>query len=70
LTLEKGFRLREKVNATFRFEMFNIMNHTNLGLPNVTSTETTGLAANPAAGVATYTTTNSRQLQFGLRISF
>jgi len=69
LALEKGFNLRDKAKAMFRFEMFNIMNHTNLGLPNTTALAASG-AANPSAGRITYTTTSSRQIQLALRISF
>jgi carboxypeptidase family protein/TonB-dependent receptor-like protein len=69
LALEKNFKLREKVNVTFRAELFNIMNHANLGLPNTTPLAAGG-AASPSAGRITYTTTSARQLQFALRINF
>jgi hypothetical protein len=67
--LEKVFKQTEKIRTTFRVETFNALNHTNLGLPN-TSALTSAGAANPAAGRITYTTTSSRQIQFGLRINF
>ena len=67
--LEKIFKPIEKVSTTFRVEMFNALNHTNLGLPN-TSVLTAAGVANAAAGRITYTTTSSRQIQFGLRINF
>jgi hypothetical protein len=60
LALGKGF---------FKAEMFNVLNHTNLGLPNTTAVASGG-AANSSAGSILYTTTNSRQLQFALRVSF
>ena len=69
LALEKGFKLREEANVTFKAELFNIMNHSNFGLPNTTALAASG-AGNAAAGRITYTTTSSRQLQFALRISF
>jgi len=69
LVLEKNFKLRERANALFRFEMFNIMNHTNFGLPNTTPLTAAGVA-NASAGRITYTTTSARQLQFALRVSF
>jgi hypothetical protein len=69
MALEKGFKLKKEANATFRFEMFNIFNHTNFGLPNTLPLSTAGVA-NGSAGVVTYTTTSSRQIQFALRISF
>jgi hypothetical protein len=67
--LEKNFPLTERLNATFRAEAFNILNHANFGLPSVTAITASG-AANPAAGNVTFTTTSSRQLQFALRINF
>ena len=69
MALEKSFKLREKANATFRFEMFNILNHANFGLPTTTALQGGG-AARTSAGLITYTATTSRQLQFALRISF
>jgi hypothetical protein len=69
LTLEKSFKLAETANATFRFEMFNVLNHANFGLPNTTALTASG-AANPSAGVITYTVTSSRQIQLALRINF
>jgi hypothetical protein len=69
LALEKTFKLVERVSATFRAEMFNILNRANFGLPNTTALTASG-AANPSAGVITYTVSPSRQLQFALRINF
>ena len=69
LALEKGFSLGERTNASFKAEMFNIMNHANFGVPLSTALAASG-AANPAAGRIIYTTTSSRQLQFAVRISF
>jgi hypothetical protein len=69
MALEKSFPVHERINATFRFEVFNILNHANFGLPNTSALASTG-AANPAAGSIVYTTTSARQLQFALRINF
>jgi hypothetical protein len=69
IALEKNFPLHEQVNATFRAEAFNIINHANFGLPNITAI-TANRIANPAAGTVTFTTTTSRQLEFALRINF
>ena len=69
VALEKTFKPSEKVNVTFKAEMFNIMNHANFGLPNTTALAAGG-AANPSAGLIIYTTTSSRQLQFALRVTF
>ena len=67
--LEKNFKFNERANATLKFEMFNIFNHANFGLPG-TATLTGSGAAGATAGLITYTVTSSRQLQFALRISF
>ena len=69
LALEKSFTLRERMNATLKVEMFNVLNHANFGLPNTNALATNGTAS-PSAGLITYTTTSSRQLQFALRIGF
>ncbi len=69
LALQKSFQISERAKAALKFEMFNIFNHPNFGLPNTTALASSG-AASPSAGVITYTTTSSRQIQFALRISF
>jgi len=69
LSFEKSFAIREKTNAVFRAEFFNIINHANFGLPNTTPLTATG-AINGAAGRITSTVTSSRQIQFGLKINF
>jgi hypothetical protein len=69
LALSKDFQLHEGVIATFKYESFNIANHADLGLPTTDALASSG-AASPFAGLITYTTTNSRQSQFALRISF
>lgn len=69
VAVEKDFRITERVSTTFRAEAFNIINHTNLSLPNTSALTSTG-APNPAAGAVTITTTSSRQLQFALRVNF
>jgi len=69
LSIQKDFNVSERARAMFRFEVFNLLNHTNLGLPTVAALTSTG-APNPQAGVITYTTTSSRQIQFAIRITF
>jgi hypothetical protein len=69
LALEKGFKIHDNARATVRFETFNIFNHANFGLPNSGALTTTGTPS-PTAGLITYTTTSSRQLQLALRLSF
>lgn len=68
LGAEKSFKVKEFATVMFRAEVFNILNHPNFGLPTMNAVSTTG-AAVPTAGLITYTLTNSRQIQFGLRIS-
>ena len=60
--LTKNFQFTEKKYLQFRWEMFNALNHVNLGLPNTgLATPTTGKIL--AAG-------DARQLQFGLKFVF
>jgi hypothetical protein len=67
----------------FRAELFNILNHTNFLTPNevvYSSAPTistsggvqtvTASAVSPTAGVITATSTTSRQIQFGLKLTF
>jgi hypothetical protein len=60
---DKSFHLpREGAALQFRAEFFNILNHTNLGIPNMTST---------AAAFGTIRTTYpSRQIQLALKLLF
>jgi hypothetical protein len=70
----KSTRIAERVNLQFRAEIFNLFNHPNFGLPASTnfvsgSTPGTGVTS-PSAGLITTTVTNSRQVQFGLKLLF
>lgn len=60
--LMKHFQLKEKLNTTFRFEAFNVFNHTNLGQPNNTVT-------NGNFGHIT-SASDPRILQFALRFNW
>ncbi len=62
LGVDKNFRIREGMNLQFRSEFFNILNHTNFGIPN---TQTT----NAAYGTIR-TTYPSRQIQLALKLLF
>ena len=71
-------QLGEQVSVEFRAEFFNILNHTNFGMPSsatVFSGATSALGAYqqaPIAGVGQITTTatTSRQIQFALKLIF
>ena len=60
-SVNKDFRLTERLGLQFRTEFFNLLNHTNFGLPNSS-------IGSAAAGTITTVITNARQVQFGLRL--
>ena len=62
LSVDKNFRISEQARVQFRSEFFNILNHTNFGIPN---TQTTS-----AAFGTVRTTYPSRQIQFALKAIF
>jgi hypothetical protein len=62
LSIDKSFRIRETATLQFRSEWFNVLNHTNFGIPN---TQTTSSAFGTIR--ATYP---SRQGQFALKLIF
>jgi outer membrane receptor protein involved in Fe transport len=69
----KDTPIKEKMHLQFRAEFFNILNHSNFGLPNASAfvqTANGGGAPNPTFGKITTTTTNSRQIQFALKLLF
>ena len=69
-------RISESFNVQFRAEIFNILNHPNFSLPvspdNTDIFDSTGAPLDPpndgAAGVLKSTTTESREIQFALKI--
>ncbi len=62
LAINKNVRITEDVRLQFRSEFFNVLNHTNFGIPNQQSN---------SAAFGTITTTYSpRQIQFGLKLLF
>jgi hypothetical protein len=67
----KNFQIRESLGLQFRFEFFNILNHTNLQAPldNLNLFTSTGTPV-PGAGALDSTTTTSRQIQFALKLLF
>lgn len=68
LSLFKNVRLRERLTAQFRGEVFNIANHPNFATPN-TTVFSSGVVS-PSAGLISSTVTTSRQIQFGLKLIF
>ena len=58
----KSFRIREGIKVQFRSEFFNLLNHTNFGIPNTRTTD--------AAFGTIRTTYPSRQIQFALKLLF
>jgi len=59
---DKTFRIREAASLQFRSEFFNILNHTNFGLPTAVSTS--------SAFGTIRTTYPARQVQFALKLIF
>ena len=68
ISVMKNTAISERVNLQFRAEFFNILNHTNLGVPN--STVFSSGAINASAGLITALTTQPRQIQLGLKLLF
>jgi hypothetical protein len=62
----KDTRIREKLSAQLRAEIFNILNHANFNQPNEVVFTPAGVS--PTAGVITSTSTTLRQVQFGLKL--
>jgi hypothetical protein len=61
-SVDKNFRIRETVRIQFRSEFFNILNHTNFGIPDTKTSD--------AAFGTIRTTYPSRQIQFALKAIF
>ena len=62
LAANKTFRVKERLSLQFRSEFFNVLNHTNFGLP-------TPITTNAAFGTIR-TTYPARQIQFALKAVF
>lgn len=64
-------RISERFNVQFRAEFFNILNHTNFAPPSARRT-LFAINGTPVVGAGQVTTTQtaSRQVQFGLKVSF
>jgi len=61
--------VREGMNLEFRAEAFNLFNHANFRLPAAALFLATG-GRNTNAGKITGTSTDNRQLQFGMKLTF
>ena len=64
----KTIAITERTKVVFRAEFFNIANRANFNLPN--PIVFSGATTSPSAGKITSTTTSSRQIQFGLKLTF
>lgn len=60
----------ERFRIQFRTEFFNLLNHTNFGLPSSTDIFDSTGAPTGAAGLITSTSTSSREVQFGVKIGW
>ena len=69
LSVFKTTRISDRRNLQFRAEIFNLLNHTNFGIPSPIMLTNTGAPA-AAAGVITSTATTSRQIQLGMKLIF
>jgi outer membrane receptor protein involved in Fe transport len=69
VTLSKGFPIKERLRADFRAEFFNVLNRANFGLPDIIVFNPNG-SYRGAAGTVSATASSSRQIQFGLKLSF
>jgi len=79
-SLLKSTQITERVRAQFRAEFFNLLNHTNLQLPNEvvysagptqgTLASQNTVAALGSPGVISATANTSRQIQLGLKLLF
>ena len=64
----KSTPIGERRKLEFRAEFFNIFNVVNLGIPNVSIFSSGKIS--PTAGRIQSTTTDPREIQFGLRFIF
>lgn len=74
LALIKETKIRERMNAQFRMEVFNLLNRANFNTPNLitftppTATNLTGISG--TAGAITSTSTTARQIQFAVKLNW
>jgi outer membrane receptor protein involved in Fe transport len=76
LSVYKDNHITERLNIQFRAEIFNILNRANFNFPvtagNSVNTNVINAngTVNPTAGLIGATTTDSRQIQFGLKVAW
>ena len=68
ISVMKNTSISERVGLQFRAEFFNALNHTNLGPPN--PIVFSGTSVSPSAGLITTLATDSRRIQFGLKLIY
>ena len=72
LSVAKGTQIREHLTVQFRAEIFNILDRANFNTPNlivsVLQPGSTTPTSSGVGGLITGTSTNSRQVQFGLKL--
>src|SRR5262249_41650527 len=68
LSVFKSTSISERTRLEFRAESFNLLNRTNLGLPN--PIVFSGGTTSPSAGIITSTPTTSPPIQFALKLVF
>jgi hypothetical protein len=69
LSLVKITPVGERLRTEFRAEFFNLLNHANFWVPSLTVFSSNGTVRG-AAGRITSTANTSRQIQFGMKLSF
>jgi hypothetical protein len=62
VALDKTFQIHEDIRLQFRSEFFNVLNHTNFGIPDTKTTD--------AAFGTIRSTYPARQIQFALKLLF
>lgn len=69
ISLFKTTQISERLRMQFRAEVFNVINRTNFGIPGVVVLTPSGAPAS-SAGKVTRTATESRQIQFGMKLTW
>lgn len=65
----KNFSFKERYRVQFRAEFFNIMNHPNFAAPNFLNDANNSVGTSNAGEIGS-TSTSSRLIQFGLKLSW